>query len=369
VNSSIEFEGGFNCLIGGLGAGKSSILYAVDFALFGDPLTRSYNYLLREGENKGRVSVEFLLNGKTYRIERGLKRKRKGKSIGQELDSLKLYDEEKLIASMNNEAIAEQLEAITGLDKETFREVVWIRQEHLKELLNVSPRERQKRFDQLFGLSDYELAWTNIREVQREYEGERKAYEKDFDVLGIEKLETGYHAAVEEFSNLTSDILNQENKLLAARKTLETLANKLRNLEKSGQQTQELLKKEAELQANVANAEDMSARLANETHGKAKAIAELTERLGEFENWLNLRRNELQEISLPPKLTIEDLSRQLSSFDKQMTSIRAELEAARKEAQVSKERALSLAEESKCSLRKLSHSRIRKHRRRESRKR
>ncbi|UCG36066.1 MAG: SMC family ATPase [Candidatus Bathyarchaeota archaeon] len=350
VNSSIEFEGGFNCLIGGLGAGKSSILYAVDFALFGDPLTRSYNYLLREGENKGRVSVEFLLNGKTYRIERGLKRKRKGKSIGQELDSLKLYDEEKLIASMNNEAIAEQLEAITGLDKETFREVVWIRQEHLKELLNVSPRERQKRFDQLFGLSDYELAWTNIREVQREYEGERKAYEKDFDVLGIEKLETGYHAAVEEFSNLTSDILNQENKLLAARKTLETLANKLRNLEKSGQQTQELLKKEAELQAHVANAEDMSARLANETHGKAKAIAELTERLGEFENWLNLRRNELQEISLPPKLTIEDLSRQLSSFDKQMTSIRAELEAARKEAQVSKERALSLAEESKCPL-------------------
>lgn len=350
MNSSIEFEGGFNCLIGGLGAGKSSILYAVDFALFGDPLTRSYNYLLREGENKGRVSVEFLLNGKTYRIERGLKRKRKGKSIGQELDSLKLYDEEKLIASMNNEAIAEQLEAITGLDKETFREVVWIRQEHLKELLNVSPRERQKRFDQLFGLSDYELAWTNIREVQREYEGERKAYEKDFDVLGIEKLETGYHAAVEEFSNLTSDILNQENKLLAARKTLETLANKLRNLEKSGQQTQELLKKEAELQANVANAEDMSARLANETHGKAKAIAELTERLGEFENWLNLRRNELQEISLPPKLTIEDLSRQLSSFDKQMTSIRAELEAARKEAQVSKERALSLAEESKCPL-------------------
>jgi len=119
VKSRIDFERGFNCLVGGLGTGKSSILYAIDFALFGDPLTRSYSYLLREGENAGKVSVEFLLNSKTYRIERGLKRRDKG--IGQDAESLNFYEGDNLIASMSNEAIAEQLKAITGLDKEIFR--------------------------------------------------------------------------------------------------------------------------------------------------------------------------------------------------------------------------------------------------------
>ncbi|MEM2974993.1 MAG: AAA family ATPase, partial [Candidatus Bathyarchaeia archaeon] len=57
LNSTVAFNKGFNCLVGGLGRGKSSILYAIDFALFGDPLTRSYEYLLREGANNGKVTL------------------------------------------------------------------------------------------------------------------------------------------------------------------------------------------------------------------------------------------------------------------------------------------------------------------------
>lgn len=34
TKSRIDFEKGFNCLVGGLGTGKSSILYAIDFAFF-----------------------------------------------------------------------------------------------------------------------------------------------------------------------------------------------------------------------------------------------------------------------------------------------------------------------------------------------
>jgi len=51
------------------------------------------------------------------------------------MDQLKFYEDGRLIASVKNEAVAEQLKALTGLDKGIFREVVWVRQEHLKELL------------------------------------------------------------------------------------------------------------------------------------------------------------------------------------------------------------------------------------------
>jgi DNA repair exonuclease SbcCD ATPase subunit len=34
TKSTVPFTHGFNCLVGGLGCGKSSVMYAVDFALF-----------------------------------------------------------------------------------------------------------------------------------------------------------------------------------------------------------------------------------------------------------------------------------------------------------------------------------------------
>lgn len=348
VKSRMDFERGFNCLVGGLGTGKSSILYAVDFALFGDPLTRSYHYLLREGESFGKVVLEFLVNSKVYRIERALKRR--GKGIGQDVEHLNFYEEDKLIANMKNEAVAEQLKTITGLDKEIFREVVWVRQEHLKELLDVTPRERQKKLDQLFGLSDYEEAWNNIRGVQREYEGEKKAYQKDFDVIGIEKLEAEYHRAVDDFSVLENEIVDLNNRLQQAKAAWQTASNKLQNLEQLRRQTEELLKKEAELQTNIANTEDMSARLVNQIQRKKLAVEELGQRLESFEAKWNGQKKQLQEIGLTKDLTVEELKNKLTSFDEQMTSIRAEQEAARKETQTSKTRVSNLAAESKCPL-------------------
>ncbi len=169
TKSKIQFQRGFNCLVGGVGCGKSSVLYAIDFALFGDPLGRSYEYLLREGADASKVTLQFTHSGKTYTLTRGLRKR--GKGIGQDLEQLKLYENDKLIAQVKSEAVAEQLKAITGLDKELFREIVWVRQEQLKELLDMTPRERQKRIDELFGLSDYEVAWANLQGVQKEYEG------------------------------------------------------------------------------------------------------------------------------------------------------------------------------------------------------
>jgi DNA repair exonuclease SbcCD ATPase subunit len=147
----VPFARGFNCLVGGLGCGKSTILYSIDFALFGEPIGRSYDYLLREGTDNGKVIVQFVQNGKSYRISRGLKRH--GKGISQDSEELKLFEGESLIASVKSDAVAEQIKAITALDKDLFREIVWVRQEHLKELLDATPG-RDKN------------AWTNYSAYQ-----------------------------------------------------------------------------------------------------------------------------------------------------------------------------------------------------------
>jgi exonuclease SbcC len=346
--SQIQFKKGFNCLVGGLGTGKSSVLYAIDFALFGDPLGRSYNYLLREGEDAGKVALEFLLSGKTYRMNRGLRRH--GKGIGQDTEQLKLTEENELIASMKNEAVAEQLKGITGLDKEIFREVIWVRQEHLKELLDVTPRERQRRLDQLFGLSDYEVAWNNIREFQRGYVAEKEVNEKDFDVMRIDKLEADYHKAVEEFSILDSRILALNSRVQEEEKKLQSLTSQLQSLEHLRSETETLLKREAELETRIVNSEDRSSRLANDIRMKTANISKYEKRVEDLATTLTAQRRQLDEMGLASNSAIEDLRRQLSSFERQMTSIKGEQEAGIKENQTARKRANDLATESRCPL-------------------
>jgi exonuclease SbcC len=348
VKTTVPFARGFNCLVGGLGCGKSSILYAIDFALFGDPLGRSYNYLLREGEDIGKVTMKFVHGVKTYTLHRALRRK--GGGIGQDKEQLKLFEEDKLIASVKGEAVAEQLEAITGLDKELFREVVWMRQEQLKELLNATPRERQKRLDQLFGFSNYEAAWSSLAGFQREYEGEKKAYERDFDVVGMEKLQVDYNKGVEEFSLTEVELGDLKEKFTQAEAAFHEATSRLQSLEDLRKQTEELGKREAQLQTNVTNIEDTSARLADEIERKKLAIKDFEERLKSMEAQEKSHRDRLGEYELKTDQTTEELRKYLAALEKQITSVGGEQEAVKKEMLTSQRRVSSLTTESKCPL-------------------
>ncbi len=348
VKSTVPFAKGFNCLVGGLGCGKSSILYAIDFALFGDPIGRSYDYLLREGADNGKVTVQFIQNGKSYKISRGLKKR--GKGTSQDFDELKLFEDENLIASVKSEAVSEQLKALTGLEKELFREIVWVRQEHLKELLNARPRERQTRLDELFGLSDYETAWSNLAGYQREYEGERKAYEKDPDVAAMEKLNTEYNKTVEEFSLIEIELQDMAKRLNEAKKALEEADLKLKKLEESKALIEELRRKEAQILANLTNVEDASASLAEKIEEKKSATESSKQRLNTIETQIESHKIELKEIGISPDQPLETLRQSLTMFEDRISSLKGEHEAALRNMQTDKKRISSLSTENRCPL-------------------
>jgi exonuclease SbcC len=348
IKSTVPFTRGFNCLVGGLGCGKSSVLYAVDFVLFGDPIGRSFEYLLREGADSGKVTIQFTQNGKTYKLTRGLKRR--GKGISQNFEELKLFEDETLVASMKTDAVTEQFKAITGLDRDLYREIVWVRQEHLKELLDAAPRERQKRLDELFGLSDYETAWSNIAEYQREYETEKRIYEKDPDVVGMEKLSVEYNRVTEEFALLEMELQGAVAKLAGAKRTLDDADSKLKKLEEKKLFIEELRRKEAQVQANVANTEDASASLAQRIEGEKIIVENLRQRQNSIDAQVKAYKSRLEEVGIPANQPTEALRSQLATFDDKISSLKAEQEATLRNVQTDQKRTASLSTESRCPL-------------------
>jgi exonuclease SbcC len=349
TKSTVPFTRGFNCVVGGVGCGKSSVLYAVDFALFGDAVGRSFEYLLREGADWCRVTVQFSHNGSTYKLVRGLKRK--GKGISQDFEQLKLYEDDRLVASMKTEAIAEQFKVATGLDKDLYREIVWFRQEHLKELLDAPPRDRQRRLDELFGLSDYETAWSNIAQYQRDYETEKRVYEKDSDVNGLEKLSGEYNQASEEFTLLEMDLENSKQKLEIAKRLLEEADLKLKRLEEKKLAVEELKRREARLNANIANMANTMASLMQRIEGKKTILDNLQQRQTSLDSQMKLCLAKLEQAGLPVNQPFEQLGSCLAGFDDRISILRAEQEATSQSMRQDQKRAVSLgAGEGTCPL-------------------
>ena len=70
----IIFPEGSTLLSGDIGSGKTSILLAIEYALFGLQPGQRGSALLSNGKDYGGVVLEFSINGKEIKIERKLKR-------------------------------------------------------------------------------------------------------------------------------------------------------------------------------------------------------------------------------------------------------------------------------------------------------
>ncbi len=346
VKTTISFNDGFNCLIGGLGQGKSTVLYAIDFVLFGDPLHRSYDYLLRENSEEGKVAAVFTQNNKTYKIQRALQRK--GTGINQDINQLKFYKEEKIIAENKNDAVSEELKALTGLDKNIFREVVWVRQEHLKELLDITPRHRQKKIDQLFGLSDYELAWNNLIQYKREYEVEKNILERDGDVIRCSKLETEYMETVEKFSSANNELENAKEKHEKIEYLLNEASIHLESLEELRKSTEDMQRRKIMLQTNLSNCNNTIKKFCEQLENEKTRIKLLENLIEKLEIQKKQHIDGLQEIGLEIDDTFGEIRKYLLSFEEELRKISGEKEATKREIETSLNRISNLLTENTC---------------------
>src|SRR4030043_2153189 len=87
----IEFPAGSVLLSGDIGSGKTSILLAIEFALFGLQPSQRGSSLLKNGKKEGRVVLELDINGRSVVLERTLKKT--GKNITQEGSSISIDNE------------------------------------------------------------------------------------------------------------------------------------------------------------------------------------------------------------------------------------------------------------------------------------
>jgi len=175
----INFPKGSTLLSGDIGTGKTSILLAIEFALFGLQPGQKGTSLLRSGTEAAKVVLEFEIEGQNIIIERTLK---KAKTINQDYASVKINDErfEGSVTEIKNKVL-ELLEYPSEFAKKTnllYKFTVYTPQEEMKQII-LEPKDiRLNTLRHVFGIDKYKrieenslLLTSRIREKIRINEG------------------------------------------------------------------------------------------------------------------------------------------------------------------------------------------------------
>ena len=306
---------------GPTGAGKTTILDAICFALYGKTTgnEREGSQMRCDNADDGlltEVYFSFELGQKRYSIRRCPEQQR-AKSRGEgftlqkseaELKRL-LPDgtEELLVASKVTDANA-CIEELTGLDVDQFRQVMVLPQGKFRELLLADSKEREKIFSQLFQTHIYR----RIEERLKQQALEIKAKARDLQSRRAGILET---AGVESLEQLTAEIAALSPALAEAignkQKASEALAQSAKTLDNAKALTAEFERRKL-LQTQLDALEQRRAEI--ELHQQTLEKARKAEKLLPSLKELQFRQQEWQQA----KAKEADYAKQLQSAEQRL---------------------------------------------------
>lgn len=162
---------------GDTGAGKTSLLDAISFALFGTTPERARpGDLLTLGRSHGEVRLTFAARGDVWRVHR-----RYGPDAPDPSHVLELLDGDGGAAVETiggEEAVQAVLGRLLGMSFRAFTSAVLLAQGRFAEFLGAQPRERDAILRELFNVASLEGARLAAGRAQAAAEGEADGYER-----------------------------------------------------------------------------------------------------------------------------------------------------------------------------------------------
>ena len=275
----LEFPSGYVLLEGDVGSGKSTILMAIEFALFGLGTVRA-DSLLSKGEGRGEVVLAFEVDGVEYEVGRTLTA-RDGKVTQDPKGSYFLAGEtrEPLTASDLKARVLQVLKFREPVNPRSqsrvYRYAVYTPQEEIKSILDASGREDVIR--RAFGVEDYKTAADNADTLRLQIKGK-----KDELTGRFAKLEA--HRAEREA--VGDDAGTLERDLARLRRTRDDLAGRLAEAEsrraEMAVRIEDLVRIRAEadqMEKDIANKKESMKKLLENIQGDRAELDGVGERL------------------------------------------------------------------------------------------
>ena len=168
-DTKLKFENGVTVFVGENGAGKSSIIDAITFALFGHHTRKSNKGLIKRGANQGFAKVGFFINGKQFEAVRKIDSKgglaaKFSEIIGDDRIEIAAGERKQFGESMTNE-----IEKIIGLDFEKLKIASIVQQGELNAIINAKPKEFKELLNAIIGIDKLDIAAEAMKMINKEF--------------------------------------------------------------------------------------------------------------------------------------------------------------------------------------------------------
>ncbi len=188
-SGEIAFPIGSLLLSGDVGAGKTSILLAIEYALFGLQPGQTGASLLRNDSMNGEVILELEIDGREIVIERRLKRG--SKSVLNDYACISINGEKKEYSVTE---LKTKILNIIGYPLEfikknnlLYRYTVYTPQEQMKQIILEDPQTRLNVLRHVFGIDKYKLISDNLSIVLGKLKDDSKTLQGEIKDLELNK--------------------------------------------------------------------------------------------------------------------------------------------------------------------------------------
>lgn len=304
---NLDFQTGTSLFEGDIGSGKSTILMAIEFALFGLGGIRG-NSLLRAGENSGTVRLVFSVDGEDYEVQRRLKKARKNASqdskgcyIKDSNGKLPLTPSElkpRILEILNfNEPSAPQAKSVI------FTYAIFTPQEEMKSIILERPEKRLETLRKAFRIEDYKIAAANAKSLYKQIEDrvrylEGAASGLDQDEIAKKELETS---------------IKEDSKKIKPLEKQEMDESKLR--EKIKQDLLDKRQEQVELSKIAGKLPEVKKRVEGNEKEVQRLVKAIEKETGQIEK-TQTEIKKLNEIDKPTEKTVKDIKGEINEIEK-----------------------------------------------------
>ncbi|MEW6407830.1 MAG: SMC family ATPase [Patescibacteria group bacterium] len=190
------------CLSGPNGVGKSTLLEAITWALWGESRAKSDDNLIHQGSEGMIVSFEFELEGNEYKVVR--KRSKKKKGQGQLEFYLFQNGDWQTQSGASKSETQEKINQILHLDYDTFINSAFLRQGHADEFTVKRPQERKTILAKILGLRRYD----ELQEITKE-----KIKIKEIEQESLKNIIARFEEEIKDKDKLEK-IMEEKDKIL-----------------------------------------------------------------------------------------------------------------------------------------------------------
>ncbi len=355
-NLQLNFKNGTNVLVGSMGSGKSSILQAISFALFGSftelksrQITQSDLITRGVGAQRAEIQMQVSSKGQNYLIKRQVDSKSNSEAS--------VIGADKILAGPNPTAANEFVKTLLGVDEDVFLRTVYARQNDIDLVLKFTPKERKKRIDELMGLDKFEIGRNNCVTLRNKISRSIKETQQFLFGFQEEKITETFEAVLKEFEALKTKKIVLETDITKKTVEVNNLKDSLAGLRKQFEEVNRLeeRRKSVERQVREVQSQLQGKDLSRSKISLENEILKLKGKVGEItgekrsinDNLSKLRENilkyerrtsglEEKNRDLKNKLEkIEHLKRDISKHN--ISDLNAELISIRKKVEGKKE--------------------------------